>query len=168
MGPDRFNLRALERLVFRSVDELVDDCFPLRHKESLERLVAREFEGQRDFGLKQVEVELFHQNFARIVGLYRFEDIDRRGRRISYDAKVVLEGLYVFSPRNWSFRLDVVHMHAELEDRDDDGGLVEELLGRWKHFPLQGRFKYRKGVFYLALTPLPELQEAAATLGGCA
>ncbi len=162
MGPDRFNLRALERFVFRSVDELVDDCFPLRHRESLERLVAREFEAQREFGLRDLEVELFHQNFARIVGLYRFEDVDRRGRRISFDAKVVIEGLYVFSPRNWSFRLDVVHMHAELEDRDDDGGVVEVLLAGWKALPQQVRFRYRKGVFFLALTPLAELMEPNA------
>lgn len=168
MGPDRFNLRALERHVFRSVDELVDDCFPLRHKDVLERLVAREFENQREFGLADVEVEVFHQNFARLVGTCEFEDVDRRGRRTTAEARVVIEGLFVFSPRNWSFRLDVVHMHAELAGRNDDTAVVEELLDRWKHFPLQGRFKYRKGVFFLALTPLPELAEPAARLGGCA
>lgn len=168
MGPDRFNLRALERLVFRSVDELVDDCFPLRHKEAVERLVAREFENQREFGLDDVEVELFHQNFARVVGRYGFESLDRRGRRVSREAKVVIEGLFVFSPRNWSFRLDVVHMHAEMEGLADDSPIIEELLGRWKEFPRHGRFKYLKGVFFLALHPLPELQDPRAALGGCA
>ena len=146
----------------------MDDCFPLRHKESLERLVAKEFEAQREFGLREIEVELFHQNFARIVGKYRFEDIDRRGRRITFDSKVVIECLYVFSPRNWSFRLDVVHMHAEIEGRNDDAGIVEELLGRWKRFPAQGVFRYRKGVFMLALTPMPEFQEPTLSFGGCA
>lgn len=168
MGPDRFNLRALERHVFRSVDELVDDCFPLRHKDSLERLVAREFEIQREFGLKDVEVEVFHQNFARLVGIYRFEDMDRRGRRIVRDARVVIEGLFVFSPRNWSFRLDVIHMHAEIEGIGDDTPVIEELLGRWSHVPFQGRFKYRKGVFFLTLPPLSDVPETAASLGGCA
>jgi len=155
MNPDKFNLRALERLVFRSVDELVDDCYPLKHREGVEQLVAAAFGAEREFGLRDIAIDLVHQNFARLNGVYRFEEVGPGGKRTIREIPVVVEGLYDFSPRNWAFRFDLVHMRAETAGRDElADAIVHELLARWRRLPSTGRFRYRSGVFYLSLDPM--------------
>ena len=157
MGPEKFNLRQLERKVFRSVDELVDDCFPLKHRESMETLVASAFGADREIGLRDVSIELVTQNYARLTGFHRYEDYER-GKRVVRDAKVVIEALWDFSPRTWAFRLDVVHMRAEGTESPENGEvIVSELLGLWNRLPAHPRFRYKPGVFFVSLNPLPDL-----------
>jgi hypothetical protein len=157
MVPEKFNLRALERHVMRSVDELVDDCFPLKHRESLEGIVSAAFGTHSEIGLCGIAIELVTQNYARLTGTYRVESFER-GKRVVRDAKVVAEALWDFSPRTWAFRLDIVHMRAETEGSGGNGEtIVSELLAQWKRLPSHARFRYRPGVFFLALNPLPAL-----------
>ena len=155
MAQESFNLRALERSVFRSVDELVDDCYSLRHRESLELLLKVAFDTKIDMGLNAVRIELVHQNYLRITGIYPITLKKGNHTRV-LEANVVIEGLYDFSPRNWAFRFDVLHMRAEAVGESPDCGemAVGEVLARWRRLPALGTFRYRRGVFFFALHSL--------------
>ncbi|MBM3267747.1 MAG: hypothetical protein FJZ01_08880 [Candidatus Sericytochromatia bacterium] len=149
--------------MYRSVSELVDDCFPILHREPLERVVSERFARTPEVRLGNLKIELVHNNYARLSGTYTMEVVESRNQRVMRDIPVVAEALWDFSPRTWGFRLDIVHMHAETDDPAFGDRVVAEVLAAWQHLPALGRFRYRRGVFYATLDPVPELASVAVS-----